>query len=457
MSPSVLVVEDDLSLRQALCDTLELAGFNVEGARDGHDALDVIRSAPPSLIISDVQMGGMDGITLLREVKNKTPDLPMLLMTAFGTIEQAVGAMRGGAVDYLVKPFEAKVLVSKVSQLLEPRVVVDREMVAVDAKTQALLPLAERVAASEVTVLITGESGTGKEVLAQFIHRSSPRRNSPFIAINCAAIPENMLEAVLFGYEKGAFTGAHKSNQGKFEQAQGGTLLLDEKSEMGMGLQAKLLRVLQEREVERLGGKVMINLDVRVLATSNCDMRAAVERGDFREDLYYRLNVFPLWLPPLRERADDVLPLAEVLIERAARAQNRRAPVLSRGAIARLASHSWPGNVRELDNTIQRALVLAPGDVIEPNDLSLETVHDRGSEPSHQTIESAGDGLGDELRSKEARPDPGCIAGRVGQSQGGGGQVRNQCANAPLQARQDARCGSADPQPSSDLTTGGEK
>ena len=401
MSPSVLVVEDDLSLRQALCDTLELAGFTVERARDGHDALNVIRSAPPALIISDVQMGGMDGITLLREVKNKTPDLPMLLMTAFGTIEQAVGAMRGGAVDYLVKPFEAAVLVSKVSQLLEPRVVVDREMVAVDAKTQALLPLAERVAASEVTVLITGESGTGKEVLAQFIHRSSLRRNGPFIAINCAAIPENMLEAVLFGYEKGAFTGAHKSNPGKFEQAEGGTLLLDEISEMSLGLQAKLLRVLQEREVERLGGKVMINLNVRVLATSNCDMRAAVDRGDFREDLYYRLNVFPLWLPPLRERADDVLPLAEVLIERAARAQNRRAPVLSRGAIARLASHSWPGNVRELDNTIQRALVLALGDVVEANDLSLEMVHDRGGEPSHQTIETPGDGLGDELRTKE--------------------------------------------------------
>ena len=403
MSPSVLVVEDDLNLRQALCDTLELAGFNVERARDGYDALDVIKSTPPSLIISDVQMGGMDGITLLREVKTKTPDLPMLLMTAFGTIEQAVSAMRGGAVDYLVKPFEAEVLVSKVSQLLEPRVVVDQEMVAVDAKTAKLLPLAERVAASEVTVLITGESGTSKEVLAQFIHRRSPRSKGPFIAINCAAIPENMLEAVLFGYEKGAYTGAHKANPGKFEQAEGGTLLLDEISEMALGLQAKLLRVLQEREVERLGGKVMINLDVRVLATSNCDMRAAVDRGDFREDLYYRLNVFPLWLPPLRERADDVLPLAQVLIERAARAQNRDVPALSHEAISRLVSHSWPGNVRELDNTIQRALVLAPGNLIGAGDLSLDPVQDRGVEPMPQTIGPVGDGLGDELRSKEHR------------------------------------------------------
>ena len=404
MNPSVLVVEDDVSLRQALCDTLELAGFQVAKACDGYDALDVIKSTPLSLVISDVQMGGMDGITLLHEVKSKTPELPMLMMTAFGTIEQAVSAMREGAVDYLVKPFEADVLVSKVSRLLEPRVVADQEMVAVDAASRALLPLAERVAASEVTVLITGESGTGKEVLAQFIHRHSPRYRGPFIAINCAAIPENMLEAVLFGYEKGAFTGAHKGNPGKFEQAEGGTLLLDEISEMALGLQAKLLRVLQEREVERLGGRGTIELDLRVLATSNCDIAAAVSRGEFREDLYYRLNVLPLHLPPLRDRPGDVLPIAKVLLERAAQAQHRQPPMLGRSAIERLMTHHWPGNVRELDNTIQRALVLQIGDVIEAGDLRVETtLGSMVKDPGGDDFASPADALGDELRTQEHR------------------------------------------------------
>ena len=403
MSPCVLVVEDDLSIREAMCDTLGLAGFQVVPAADGYAALDAISSSQPALVISDVQMSGMDGITLLHQVKSTMPELPMLLMTAFGSIEQAVTAMREGAVDYLVKPFEAEVLISKVSQLLEPRAVTSGEMVAVDHTSRELLRLAERVAVSEVTVLISGESGTGKEVLAQFIHRHSPCHKGPFVAINCAAIPENMLEAMLFGYEKGAFTGAHKANPGKFEQAEGGTLLLDEISEMTLGLQAKLLRVLQEREVERLGATDAIKLNVRVLATSNRDMRRAVSAGEFREDLYYRLNVFPLHLAPLRDRPGDVLAIAQVLIARAAEAQHRQTPVLARSAAERLASHDWPGNVRELDNTMQRALVLQTGELIEARDLHLESDPNTATLNHDNADDAPADGLGDELRSREHR------------------------------------------------------
>ncbi|WP_275129281.1 sigma-54 interaction domain-containing protein [Steroidobacter cummioxidans] len=245
------------------------------------------------------------------------------------------------------------------------------DMVAIADTSRRLADLARRVAASDCTVLIAGESGTGKEVLARFIHRHSPRANRAFVAVNCAAIPENMLEAILFGYEKGSFTGAHASHAGKFEQAQGGTLLLDEVTEMPLGLQAKLLRVLQEREVERLGGRSSISLDVRVLATTNRNLRAEVAAGRFREDLYYRLNVFPLQTSPLRERRDDVLPLAMRLLTARCRA-GERIPALSADAAHMLLLYPWPGNVRELDNVMQRALILANGSVIHPEHIHLE-------------------------------------------------------------------------------------
>lgn len=245
------------------------------------------------------------------------------------------------------------------------------DMVAIADPSRRLADLARRVAASDCTVLISGESGTGKEVLARFIHRHSPRANRAFVAVNCAAIPENMLEAILFGYEKGSFTGAHASHAGKFEQAQGGTLLLDEVTEMPLGLQAKLLRVLQEREVERLGGRGSISLDVRVLATTNRNLRAEVAAGRFREDLYYRLNVFPLQTSPLRERRDDVLPLAMRLLTARCRA-GERIPALSADAAHMLLLYPWPGNVRELDNVMQRSLILASGSVIQPEHIHLE-------------------------------------------------------------------------------------
>jgi len=253
--------------------------------------------------------------------------------------------------------------------------VTDSELIAEDRRSRELVILADRVAAAEVTVMLNGESGTGKEMLARYIHRNSSRRNAPFVAINCAAIPENMLESLLFGYEKGAFTGAYQAHPGKFEQAQGGTLLLDEISEMDLGLQAKLLRVLQEREVERLGGREAIPLDVRVLAATNRRLRDAVNAGRFRQDLFYRLNVFPLNIPALRDRPGDILPLAQQMIRRYATGDVH--PELSTAAGERLLSHSWPGNVRELENVMQRALILNNGNRIEGGDISLdeEEVH----------------------------------------------------------------------------------
>ncbi|HKS56755.1 MAG TPA: sigma-54 dependent transcriptional regulator [Steroidobacteraceae bacterium] len=245
------------------------------------------------------------------------------------------------------------------------------DMIATAEASRRLAELARRVAASDCTVLIAGESGTGKEVLARFIHRNSPRADRPFVAVNCAAIPENMLEAILFGYERGAFTGAHAAHPGKFEQAQGGTLLLDEVTEMPLGLQAKLLRVLQEREVERLGGRVPVALDVRVLATTNRNLRGEVAAGRFREDLYYRLNVFPLTTAPLRERRDDVLPLAMHVLNARCR-PGERIPALSAEAAHVLLTHAWPGNVRELDNVMQRALILASGPVIDAEHIHIE-------------------------------------------------------------------------------------
>lgn len=369
----ILVVEDDLNLREALCETLELAGYAVATAADGMAALEILgQQTDTGLVISDVQMQPMDGQTLLRQIKLRHPELPVLLMTAYGTVQSAVEAMRIGAVDYLVKPFEAEVLVKKVARYMAPEAANDDELIAIDPKSRDIVALAARVAMSDVTVMISGESGTGKEVLARHLHRKSRRAAKPFIAINCAAIPENMLEATLFGYEKGAFTGAVQACPGKFEQSQGGTLLLDEISEMDLALQAKLLRVLQEREVERLGSRKLISLDVRVLATTNRVLREEVAAGRFREDLFYRLNVFPLQIAPLRERPLDILPLAQRALRRAAGAARRVCPVFSAAARERLESHSWLGNVRELDNLIQRALILQAGEMIEVADLCFE-------------------------------------------------------------------------------------
>lgn len=372
MNVKVLIVEDDADLREAITDTLALADIHYLEAGSGEEALALLQQNRVDMVISDVNMPGMDGHQLLACLKQQSPSLPVALITAYGQVARAVDAIRNGAVDYLMKPFEPEQLIDLIRTHAQGLPVAQPdEPVAEAPGSRQLLQLAQRVAATDSTVLITGESGTGKEVLARYIHNHSPRAGKPFIAINCAAIPESMLEATLFGHEKGAFTGAISSQPGKFEQANGGTLLLDEISEMDLGLQAKLLRVLQEQEVERIGGRKVIPLDVRLLATSNRQLEQAVAEGQFREDLYYRLNVFPLQWQPLRERPEDIFPLAERLLHQHCRKMGRQPVTLDAGAVNSLCQHTWPGNVRELDNVIQRALILQPGSRITAADLHL--------------------------------------------------------------------------------------
>lgn len=381
----ILLVEDDVNLREAVSDTLQLNGYKVIQAEDGQQALLKLQNHKIDLVLSDVQMQPMDGFELLHNLKQKNAQMPVIMMTAYGTIEKAVQAIRDGATDYLVKPFESDELIRLLETII-PDAETEDGLIAVDHNVKKLKALVKRVAESEATVLLNGESGVGKEVFAQYIHHNSSRRKNPFIAINCAAIPENMLESVLFGYEKGAFTGATQAHAGKFEQAQHGTLLLDEVSEMDINLQAKLLRVLQEKEVERLGGKKSVSLDVRVLATTNRNLREEVAAGRFREDLFYRLNVFPVSIPALRDRRDDIVPIAKQLLNRHL-GDAPHSISFDPAAEKKLMVHEWPGNVRELDNTIQRALILKNSDVIYAEDVQYETVN--SSFFSSQTSQAA--------------------------------------------------------------------
>lgn len=370
-SQGVLIVEDDATLRDALTDTLRANNISVIAAASGHEALSILNHEDIGLVVSDVQMEPMNGHELLGAIRQRDPGLPAILMTAYGTIEQAVDAMRDGAADYLVKPIEADALVEVVNRYLNAQPDVDGP-IAVDPRSVELLRVARRVAGCDATVTLSGESGCGKEIIARYIHDNSPRKAEPFVAINCAAIPENMLEAVLFGYEKGAFTGASAAHPGKFEQAQGGTLLLDEISEMDIGLQAKLLRVIQEREVERIGSRKTIALNVRVLATTNRNLRESTQQGEFREDLYYRLNVFPLHILPLRDRPGDILPLANLAINHYYDTA-REKPQLTADAVEKLIAYRWPGNVRELENLIHRSLILLRGNSISSAELAFES------------------------------------------------------------------------------------
>jgi len=369
---TILIVEDDSSLREVLGETLRLEGYHIVTASNGNEAMKVLRSNDEiKLLLSDVQMQPMSGHDLLKVCRENYPTLPFILMTAYGTIESAVQTLHDGAADYLTKPFDSQTLVEMVSRFVSP---INNEskgdFVAADQTSVQLAEVAKRVALTEASVMISGESGVGKEVISRFIHENSSRASGPFVAINCAAIPENMLESELFGYEKGAFTGAYKSKSGKFEQAQGGTLLLDEITEMDFALQAKLLRVLQEREVERLGGRKAIPLDVRILSTTNRNIYQAVAEGQFREDQFYRLNVFPLCIPPLRDRTNDILPIAKKILKN--HSTNTEPVHFSESANILLKTHAWPGNVRELDNVIQRALILKSGNTIKARDIHIE-------------------------------------------------------------------------------------
>lgn len=395
----ILIVEDDDDLRDALSDTLKLARYGVLAAQDGVAAVEVLKSQTVGLVVTDVQMPNMTGLALLHEIKARWPQIPVLLMTAYGEISQAVEAMREGACDYLSKPFEADELLSRVARWMLPATSAGhdkRVAISDDPATSAVYGMAQRVAATPATVMITGESGSGKEVLARYIHEHSQRADKPFVAVNCAAIPDNLLEATMFGYEKGAFTGATQAQAGKFEQAQGGTLLLDEISEMPLALQAKLLRVLQEREVERVGGSKAVSLDVRVIATSNRDMKDEVAKNNFREDLYYRLNVFPLHIPPLRERGRDVLPLARYFLGAMAASMERGVMHFSPAAEQTLLRYHWPGNTREMENVIQRAVILANGDMVQPEHLHLTIEID-----ADLTVSPPQELLGDDLKSLE--------------------------------------------------------
>lgn len=398
-SKKILVVEDDPLLRDAVCETLEFAGFMVTATGNGRQALEKLDSSEPNLVITDLQMDVMDGMELLEELKIKSPGLPVVMVTAHGSVQKAVEAMRAGASDFLLKPFQAEVLLEMVVRLLESNApeVQGRQICVEDNASRRLYRMAKKVATTDATVLLQGESGTGKEVLSRFIHEHSRRHKGPFVAINCAAIPEQMLESMLFGYEKGAYTGAYQARPGKFEQADGGTILLDEISEMDIGLQAKLLRVLQEKEVERLGGQKLIRLDVRVLATTNRDLRYEVKNGNFREDLFYRLSVFPIKLPPLRERKNDILPLARQLLSQA----EGSAEDFTETAAKKLLTHNWPGNVRELENAVRRSVILAEGKLIDANDLVFEQDLSSFADPHSPMAELEEEELGDNLKSHE--------------------------------------------------------
>ncbi|WP_019027012.1 sigma-54-dependent transcriptional regulator [Colwellia piezophila] len=396
----ILVVEDDAGLREALVDTLSLAGYRCIEADSGETALLQLKNNRVDIVVSDVQMGGMSGLSLLKSIKNQHTNLPVLLMTAYGTIDDAVQAMRDGACNYIAKPFAPEVLLNMVSQYIAPIRVNQKDPIVADKRSLELLTLAKKVASTDASVMILGPSGSGKEVLAQYVHNHSKRSTKAFIAINCAAIPENMLEATLFGYEKGAFTGAIQACPGKFEQAQGGTILLDEITEMDLALQAKILRVLQEREVERLGSRKMIKLDVRVIATSNRDLKAAVNSGIFREDLYYRLNVFPLSWLPLAERVDDIFVLAQHLVSGHCQKSGDPIPEFTGSARSKLNAYHWPGNVRELDNVIQRALILHNDNLIDASDLLIENF-DTVLVPEPKEVSCSEDKLGSELKLQE--------------------------------------------------------
>ncbi|CAM8631093.1 AtoC Response regulator containing CheY-like receiver, AAA-type ATPase, and DNA-binding domains [Burkholderiales bacterium] len=372
-----MIVEDDTDLREAICVTLDLHQIHYRAFGDAETALMAISDEEFSLVVSDFKLPGMDGLMLLRSIRKKVPQLPVVIMTAFAEAKLAVEALQTGARDFLIKPFQPEHLVGVIARYQPIALAASngsgQSIIAKSTQTLSVLSRCQRVAATNATVLLTGESGVGKDVFARQIHLQSPRANKPYVAINCAAIPETLLESTLFGYERGAFTGANKTQEGKFEAANGGTLFLDEIGDLPIELQAKLLRVIQDRMVERLGSNKSLEVDVRIVAATNRDLASQVASGKFREDLYYRLAVFPIAIPPLRERMDDVVPLAELFLERYGQTMGRVGLTLSEAAKSAMSSHAWPGNVRELENAVQRALLMADGTTVEPEHLELRS------------------------------------------------------------------------------------
>jgi len=385
MKATVLVVEDEEKLRRVVELQLKAAGFEVEQAGSAEEGLKLADDA--DVILTDLRLPGMSGLEMLQKIREQDSHKPVIVMTAFGSIETAVEAMKAGAVDFLPKPFSLDHLMTVVNKALEVRSLREenRELraelsqryqfdniIGRSGAMREIFATIERVGPTRATVLLCGESGVGKDMIARAIHQHSPRADKPFVKINCTALPENLMESELFGYEKGAFTGANVSKPGKFEQADTGTVFLDEIGDVPPGIQVKLLRILQEREFERLGSNKTRHVDVRVLAATNVDLRAALEQGAFREDLYYRLNVLPINIPPLRDRKEDIPFLARHFVEKLSKDLGSRVESISDSAIQRLAEYHWPGNVRELENVIERSLVLANEAVLEPADIRLD-------------------------------------------------------------------------------------
>jgi DNA-binding NtrC family response regulator len=385
MKKRILIVEDEEKLRRVLELQLASAGFDIDKAATAEEGLRVVDRA--DLVLTDLKLPKMDGLEFLAVIRRQNAQVPVIMMTAFGSVETAVEAMKAGATDFLMKPFSLDHLMQVVSKALEVRALRDENrqlkeelgrryefdnIIGRSAPMQEIFATIERVAPSRATVLLAGESGVGKDLIARAIHFRSPRRDRPLVKINCTAIPENLMESELFGYEKGAFTGAQISKPGKFEQADTGTVFLDEIGDVPAAIQVKLLRILQEREFERLGSNVTRHIDVRVIAATNSDLRAALEQGTFREDLYYRLNVVPLNIPPLRERRADIPFLANHFIRKLAPEAGCQVESITDGAMEKLIAYHWPGNVRELENVIERSLVMATGKRLDVDDIKLE-------------------------------------------------------------------------------------
>ena len=398
---SILIVEDEPKMRRLLELRLTEEGFAVHSAPDAESGLSILNRERPELVLTDFRLPGMDGLEFLQAVKRVNAHLPVVIMTAHGSVESAVEAMKVGASDYVLKPFSLDELVLIIRKELDTHQLRDENralrdavgrrysyenIVAASDKMQSVLSLVERVAPTNATVLIGGESGVGKDLIARAIHQHSQRASGPFVKINSTAIPENLLESELFGYEKGAFSGAVTSKPGKFERADKGTLFLDEIGDVPASTQVKLLRVLQDREFERLGGTKSLKVDVRLIAATNRDLRAALEEGNFREDLYYRLNVVPIDIPPLRDRKEDIPPLARLFVERAARDLGRPVNGITPQAMKRLMEFHWPGNVRELENIIQRAVTLSNGTLLNLSDIHIDEAPPRAASDSAPSL-----------------------------------------------------------------------
>jgi len=383
----ILIVDDEQKMRHILQIMLEQRGYATDQATTADEALRLLEAYQYSMVITDLKMPGMDGMELIRAIKKIDPDYPVIVLTAYGSIESAVEAIRAGAIDYITKPFEEEKIIMTVersarfSELVQERRIRREELAEffefqnIVAESQQMLHILKQAAmvaqSPSTTVLLLGESGTGKELLARAIHFNSSRAAKKFIAINCAAITPTLVESELFGHEKGSFTGADKAKPGKLELANEGTLFLDEVGDLSLDAQAKLLRFLQEREFERVGGTTTIQADVRVIAATNKNLKELTDQGAFREDLYYRLNVFPLHLPPLRERRADIIPLATFFLKKSAMAMGKHAPQITEEARQLLMRHTWPGNIRELQNAIERAVILSPDGTIRPEQLAF--------------------------------------------------------------------------------------